>query len=199
MLKQWDLSSSPCRQSLFPELCQSCAQDAPEERFDSPSVSHLECCHWVQMKPFTRLTCTACYLWVRAWVGHTAAPACFVLAVCPHSTAQTRPLHPKQCAHFCWAKYITSWEEQQTTSKRLWWFVMRDCTQLLLYDSQANLKFGNRVVACLAPGTNGCCSQLGEHNPGHIFPAKVRASAEMLFLLPIPGRQEALISSWTCF
>lgn len=147
MLKHQDLSLSPCKQSSLSSCAKAVFQDAPEERFDSLSVSHLECCHWLQMKPFPGLPCTARYLWVRAWLVRAAAPACFVWAVCPHSTAPTSPLHPKRCAHLCWAKCIGAWEERQTTRE----FVMTDCTQLLLYDSQANLKFGIELSACLAP------------------------------------------------
>lgn len=82
-------------------------------------------------------------------------------------------------------------------------FVVRGCTQLLLCNSQANLKFGNRVVACSAPGRI-----LGKASPllvpvGAVFswestvthlPSKGQSlPAETLFLLSIPGRQEALI------
>ncbi|XP_072789075.1 uncharacterized protein [Taeniopygia guttata] len=61
--------------------------------------------------------------------------------------------------------------------------------------TQANLKCGNRVVACLAPGTNGRCSQLGKHNPGHIFPAK--PSLSLSSFLEIPAAMEMLLSNTT--
>lgn len=78
-----------------------------------------------------------------------------------------------------------------------WEFMMRGCTQLLLYTSQANPELGNTTVPCSAPGrlfltaslpqaakaspfqrragTNGCRSQLGNHNLWHSLPAKTRA------------------------
>lgn len=93
---------------------------------------------------------------------------------------------------------------------------MRDSTQMLLYNSQANLKCGNRLVARSSPGRilgkppfqmqpmlplsegwyQWVLLSAGRAQPMTHPPSKGQSlTAETLFLLSIPGRQEALISS----
>lgn len=117
-------------------------QDACKERFDFLSVSHLEYCHWLQMKAFTRFTCMACYLQVKACFSLTADPAyfqCYVLIPHPNPGLYT----PKPEVHLS-AEQITFIIKKSSKSQ------IRVCTPL--YSLQANLEPGNTTMPCSAPG-----------------------------------------------